>query len=201
MLGPQPWVLAAGPGIADTDGLAGEGGIGDGLAHDGAAARVQGTVDLDHASPCRCGKPFILIVPSGSLHRTGPFVPDTWPSARGHNRCCPARLLAATSVAARRTGTPCLTSSPHLRLAAGGVGVVVDVGLPQVLCLGVGMSLVIMFQGWVIVLVRMRGRHMFPLAAVPEVVHHVRVLVGVNDRVMVVLHVLPLTCCAFGNLL
>jgi hypothetical protein len=67
----------------------------------------------------------------------------------------------------------------------------VDVGLPHVLCLGVDMGLVIVFQGWVIVLVGMSGRHVLPLAAVPEVVHHVSVLVGVNDRVMGMLHGLP----------
>jgi hypothetical protein len=72
------------------------------------------------------------------------------------------------------------------------VGVVVDVGLPQVLCLGVDVRLVIVFQGWVIVLVGMTGRHVLPLAAVPQVVHHVSVLVGVNDGVMGVLHGLPL---------
>jgi hypothetical protein len=82
------------------------------------------------------------------------------------------------------------------------VGVVVDVGLPQVLCLGIDVRLVIVLQGWVVVLVGMSGRHMLPLAAVPEVVHHVSVLVGVNDRVMGVLHNRPLvTRCACGNLL
>jgi hypothetical protein len=72
------------------------------------------------------------------------------------------------------------------------VGVVVDVGLPQVLCLGVDVRLVVVFQGWVIVLVGMSGRHVLPLAAVPQVVHHVSVLVGVNDGIMGVLHGLPL---------
>lgn len=73
-----------------------------------------------------------------------------------------------------------------------------DVGLPDVLCLGIDMRLVIVFQGWVIVLVGMSGRHVLPLGAVPEVVHHVSVL----DRVMGVFHGLPpLPCCACGNLL
>jgi hypothetical protein len=44
------------------------------------------------------------------------------------------------------------------------------VGLPQVLCLGVDVRLVIVFQGWVIVLVGMSGRPVLPLAAVPQVV-------------------------------
>jgi hypothetical protein len=52
------------------------------------------------------------------------------------------------------------------------------------------------------VLVRMSGRHMLPLAAVPEIVHYVSVLVGVNDRIMGVLHGLPLIpSCTCGNLL
>lgn len=73
-----------------------------------------------------------------------------------------------------------------------------DVGLPDVLCLGIDMRLVIVFQGWVIVLAGMSGRHVLPLGAVPEVVHHVSVL----DRVMGVFHGLPpLPCCACGNLL
>jgi hypothetical protein len=68
------------------------------------------------------------------------------------------------------------------------VGVVVDVGLPEVLFPGVFVRLVVVFYGWVVVLVGMGGRHVFPLGAVPEVVHHVAVLVGVNDGVMGVLH-------------
>jgi hypothetical protein len=48
------------------------------------------------------------------------------------------------------------------------------------------------FQGWVIVLVGVSSRHVFPLAAVPEVVHDVRVLVGMNDRVMGVPWLSPL---------
>jgi hypothetical protein len=42
---------AAGPCVADPDGLPGERGIGNGLPHDGAAAGVKGTVDLKHVSP------------------------------------------------------------------------------------------------------------------------------------------------------
>ena len=81
------------------------------------------------------------------------------------------------------------------------MGVVVDVGLPHVLRVGVAMWLMIVFHDWVIVLVGMSGRHVLPLAAMPEVVHHVSVLVGVNDRVMSVFHGLPLVaCCACGNL-
>jgi hypothetical protein len=72
------------------------------------------------------------------------------------------------------------------------MGVVVDVGLPKMLCLSVDVRLVIVFHGRVIVLVRMSGRHVFPLSAVPQVVHDVGVLVSVNDGVMGVLHGLPL---------
>jgi hypothetical protein len=71
------------------------------------------------------------------------------------------------------------------------VGVVVDVGLPEVLFLGVFVRLVVVFHGRVVVLVRMGGRHVFPLGAVPEVVHDVGVLVGMNDGVMGVLHGRP----------
>ena len=79
---------------------------------------------------------------------------------------------------------------------------VVGVGLPQMLCLGVDVRFVIVFQGRVIVLVGMGGRHVLPLAAVPEIVHQVGVLMGVNDRIMGVLHGYPsLLCCACGNLL
>ena len=53
-----------------------------------------------------------------------------------------------------------------------------------------------------IALVGMGGSHVLPLAAMPEVVHHVGVLVGVNDRIMGVLLGYPaLLCCACGNLL
>jgi hypothetical protein len=81
------------------------------------------------------------------------------------------------------------------------VGVVVDVGFPHVLRAGVDMRLVIVFHDGMIVLVGMSGRQVLPLAAMPEVVHHVSVLVSVNDRVMGVLHGLPLVAllCA-GNL-
>jgi len=72
--------------------------------------------------------------------------------------------------------------------AAGGVGVVVDVGLPEVLFPGVFVRLVVVFHGWMVMLVGMGGRHVFPVGAVPEVVHHVGVLVGVNDGLMGVLH-------------
>ena len=64
------------------------------------------------------------------------------------------------------------------------MGVVVDMGLPQVLCLSVDVRLVIVFHGRMIVLVRMSGRHVFPLSAVPQVVHDVSVLVSVNDGIM-----------------
>jgi hypothetical protein len=81
------------------------------------------------------------------------------------------------------------------------VSVVVDVRLPEVLCLGVDVRLVIVFHGRVIVLVRMSGRHVFPLGAVPEIVHDVSVLVVVNDGVVGVLHGLLLaTWCTRGNL-
>ena len=80
------------------------------------------------------------------------------------------------------------------------MGVVVDVGLPQVLCLGVDVRLVIVFHGRVIVLVRMNGRHVFPLSAVPQVVHDVGVLVSVNDGIMGVLHglLLVILLCVRG---
>lgn len=87
---------------------------------------------------------------------------------------------------------PRLARHQDLRLATGRVGVVVDVGFPQVLRLGVDVRLVIVFDGWMIVLVGMKGRYVLPLAAVPEIVHHVSVLMGMNDRVMGVLHDLPL---------
>lgn len=75
------------------------------------------------------------------------------------------------------------------------------VGLPQVLCPGADVRLMIVLHGWVIVLVRMCGRHVFPMGAVPQVVHDVSVLVGVNDGVMGVLHGLPFVpCCACANL-
>jgi hypothetical protein len=41
------------------------------------------------------------------------------------------------------------------------------VGLPQMLRLSVDVGLVIVFQGRVIVVVRMGGRHVLPLGAVP----------------------------------
>jgi hypothetical protein len=87
---------------------------------------------------------------------------------------------------------PRLARHQDLRLATGRVGVVVDVGFPQVLRLGADVRLVIVFDSWMIVLVGMKGRHVLPLAAVPEIVHHVSVLMGMNDRVMGVLHDLPL---------
>jgi len=65
-------------------------------------------------------------------------------------------------------------------------------GLPQVLCLSVDVRLVIVFHRRMIVLVRMSGRHVFPLSAVPQVVHDVGVLVSVDDGIMGVLHGLPL---------
>jgi hypothetical protein len=77
--------------------------------------------------------------------------------------------------------------------------VVVVVGLPQVLCLGIDVRFMIVLYGWVIVLVRMSGRHVFPLDAVPEVVHDVSVLVGVNDGVMGVLHGFPLGTVRAGT--
>ena len=70
-----------------------------------------------------------------------------------------------------------------------------DVGLPEVFCLGVDMRFVVVFHGRVVVLVRMSGRHVPPLGAVPEVVHDVGVLVGVNNGIMGVFHDLPLAIC------
>jgi hypothetical protein len=72
------------------------------------------------------------------------------------------------------------------------MGVVMDVGLPQVLFLSVDVRLVIVFHGRVVVLVRMSSRHVFPLSAVPQVVHDVSVLVSVNDGIVGVLHDLSL---------
>jgi hypothetical protein len=83
--------------------------------------------------------------------------------------------------------TPCSGQVGH-GSAAGWVSVVVAVGLPQVFCLGVDVRVVIVLHGWVIVLVRVSGRHVLPLGPVPEVVHDVIVLVRVNDGVMGVLH-------------
>ena len=45
--------------------------------------------------------------------------------------------------------------------------------LPRVLCLGADVRFIIVLHGWVIVLVRMSGRHVLPLGAVPQVVHDV----------------------------
>ena len=42
----------------------------------------------------------------------------------------------------------------------------------------------VVFYGRVVVLVRMGGRHVFPLSTVPQVMHQVSVLVCVNDGVM-----------------
>jgi len=57
-------------------------------------------------------------------------------------------------------------NGPDVRgLAGSRVGVVMGVGLPQVLGLGLDVGLVIVFQGWMIVLVGMGGRHVLPLAA------------------------------------
>ena len=52
------------------------------------------------------------------------------------------------------------------------------VGLPEMLGVGVDMGLVVVFHGRVVVLVQVGGRHVFPLGAVPQVVHQVSVLVG-----------------------
>jgi hypothetical protein len=77
------------------------------------------------------------------------------------------------------------------------VGVIVVVGLPEMLGVGVDMGLMIVFHGRVVVPVRVGGRHVLPLAAVPQVVHQVSVLMGVNDGVMGVRHgVLLVTYCA-----
>jgi hypothetical protein len=62
------------------------------------------------------------------------------------------------------------------------------VSFPLMLRLGLDVGLVIVFHGRVIVLVGMGGRHVLPLAAMPQVMHHVSVIVGVNDGVMGVLH-------------
>jgi hypothetical protein len=63
-----------------------------------------------------------------------------------------------------------------------------DVSFPLMLRLGLDVGLVIVFHGRVIVLVGMDGRHVFPLDAMTQVMHHVSVVVGVNDGVMCVLH-------------
>jgi hypothetical protein len=77
------------------------------------------------------------------------------------------------------------------------VGVIVVVGLPEMLGAGVDMGLMVVFHGRVVVLVGVGGRHVFPLSTVPQVVHQVSVLMGVNDGVMGVRHrVLLVTYCA-----
>lgn len=107
--------------------------------------------------------------------------------------------IRASASAAPMACRPGVVTGARRRSAGGGVGVVVDVGLPQVLCLGTDVRLVVVLHGWVIVLVGMSGRHVLPLTAVPEVVHDVSVLVGVHDRVMGVRHGSPLLpCCACG---
>jgi hypothetical protein len=59
-------------------------------------------------------------------------------------------------------------TAPDVRELAGSrVGVVMGVGLTQVFGLGLDVGLVIVFQGRVIVLVGMGGRHVLPLAAMP----------------------------------
>jgi hypothetical protein len=66
--------------------------------------------------------------------------------------------------------------------------VVMGVCFPLMLRLGLDVGSVIVHHGRVIVLVGMGGRHVLPLAAMPQVMHHVSVVVGVNDGVMGVLH-------------
>jgi hypothetical protein len=72
VMGTQARALALGPGIADPDRLAGQRGIGGSLPHDGAAAGVSGSVDVNHARlpsplsglPCdRVGQPGTSIRP------------------------------------------------------------------------------------------------------------------------------------------
>lgn len=77
---------------------------------------------------------------------------------------------------------------------------VVDVGFAHVLRVGVGVRIMIVFDGWMIVFVGMGRRHVLPLTSVPEIVHHVRMFVGMNNPVMLVLHDLPLVTppCAQG---
>ena len=73
-------------------------------------------------------------------------------------------------------------------LAVSRVGVVMGVCFPLMLRVGLDVWFVIVFHGRVIVLVGMGRRHVLPLAAMPQVVHHVSVVVGVNDGVMGVFH-------------
>lgn len=71
------------------------------------------------------------------------------------------------------------------------------VGLPEMFGVRVGMGLMIVFHGRVVVLMRVAGRHVFPLSTVPQVMHQVSVLMGVNDGVMGVRHgLLLVTYCA-----
>ena len=51
VLGAQAWALAPGPGVADADRLAGQRGVGGSVPHDGAAAGVSRSVDVNHARP------------------------------------------------------------------------------------------------------------------------------------------------------
>ena len=62
------------------------------------------------------------------------------------------------------------------------------VSFPLMLRLALVVRFVVVFHGRVIVLVGMGGRHVLPLAAMPQVMHHVSMVVGVNDGVMGVLH-------------
>jgi hypothetical protein len=81
-------------------------------------------------------------------------------------------------------------------LAVSRVGVVMGVCFPLMLRLGLDVGSVIVHHDRVIVLVGMGGRHVLPLAAMPQVMHHVSVVVGVNDGVMGVLHSDLLVCRA-----
>jgi hypothetical protein len=76
------------------------------------------------------------------------------------------------------------------------VSVVVDVGFAHVLRLGVGVRLVIVFNGRMIVFVGMGRRHVLPLVSMPEIVNYMCMFMGMNDLVMLVIHDLPLvTSC------
>lgn len=61
-----------------------------------------------------------------------------------------------------------------------------DMGFADVLRLGVGVRLMIMFNGWMIVFVGMGRRHVLPLTSMPEIVDHVGMFMGMNNPVMLV---------------
>ena len=117
--------------------------------------------------------------------------------SRPRVRTLSASVVAVIWPSSRRTLLAWLRRQD--RSAVNGVGVVVAVGLPEMLGVGVDMRLVVMFHGRMVVLMRVSRRHVFPLGAMPQVMHQVSVLVG--DGVMGVHHGLPLVTYSRRNLL